>query len=470
MPSTSRGYPYPSGSDDVDIPGDIQALADAVNTDVGTIAATTPSAPVLQTLADAAGDLAVGSAADTFGKLALGTDNYALTVNTGGAGVAKIGWEDPTANPLTSAALALKVDDATVGNLLTANQASLESNATTGWVLLSDCTIAASSAQAKAGTYSLAATYAGAAYGDFYTSASIPVVAGQTYTASVQSRAATTARSVAAGILWFNSGNTYQATTNGTGVTNSASGWTRSLVTAVAPAGAAYARPFFRANSAANLEVHYFDEIGLWEGAGGQWALPGTPITNLGFYTDESVGRRLFQWDANNSRFQQTFGDTGWRGISEWTAANTGLLADVTGVALNPTGADGTTQQGGFLPTAGYAGGIYLRRIGNTVYVRLKGLTVPALSATAGKVIWTTGSVPTGFRMSAGYGVVPMTWTTGEAWSIGAGNASNMLQIYRPTGSGSAAISAASPAETSYQTDVAWPTTLPGTASGSIPA
>ena len=129
MPSTSRGYPYPSGSDDVDIPGDIQALADAVNTDVGTIAATTPSAPVLQTLADAAGDLAVGSAADTFGKLALGTDNYALTVNTGGAGVAKIGWEDPTANPLTSAALALKVDDATVGNLLTANQASLESNA-----------------------------------------------------------------------------------------------------------------------------------------------------------------------------------------------------------------------------------------------------------------------------------------------------------------------------------------------------
>lgn len=32
MPSTSRGYPYPSGSDDVDIPGDMQALAAAVNT------------------------------------------------------------------------------------------------------------------------------------------------------------------------------------------------------------------------------------------------------------------------------------------------------------------------------------------------------------------------------------------------------------------------------------------------------
>ena len=37
MPSTSRGYPYPSGSDDVDIPGDMQALAAAVNTDVGAV-------------------------------------------------------------------------------------------------------------------------------------------------------------------------------------------------------------------------------------------------------------------------------------------------------------------------------------------------------------------------------------------------------------------------------------------------
>lgn len=31
MPNTSKGYPYPSGSDDVDVPGDIQALADAVD-------------------------------------------------------------------------------------------------------------------------------------------------------------------------------------------------------------------------------------------------------------------------------------------------------------------------------------------------------------------------------------------------------------------------------------------------------
>lgn len=36
MPSTVRGYPYPSGTDNADVPGDIQALADAVNGDVNT--------------------------------------------------------------------------------------------------------------------------------------------------------------------------------------------------------------------------------------------------------------------------------------------------------------------------------------------------------------------------------------------------------------------------------------------------
>jgi hypothetical protein len=31
MPNTSKGFPYPAGSDNVDVPGDIQALADAVD-------------------------------------------------------------------------------------------------------------------------------------------------------------------------------------------------------------------------------------------------------------------------------------------------------------------------------------------------------------------------------------------------------------------------------------------------------
>lgn len=54
----------------------MQALANAVNTNVGTVVTNA----VEHSLADAAGDLAVGSAADTFGRLALGTDDSALTV------------------------------------------------------------------------------------------------------------------------------------------------------------------------------------------------------------------------------------------------------------------------------------------------------------------------------------------------------------------------------------------------------
>jgi hypothetical protein len=37
MPTTSRGYPYPTSGDDVDVPGDLLALATAINTDVGAV-------------------------------------------------------------------------------------------------------------------------------------------------------------------------------------------------------------------------------------------------------------------------------------------------------------------------------------------------------------------------------------------------------------------------------------------------
>ena len=68
MPSTSRGYPYPSGSDDVDIPGDMQALAAAVNTDIWRDCGNHRLRAGAANLADAAGDLIVASANDTFAK------------------------------------------------------------------------------------------------------------------------------------------------------------------------------------------------------------------------------------------------------------------------------------------------------------------------------------------------------------------------------------------------------------------
>ena len=435
MPSTSRGYPYPSGSDDVDIPGDIQALADAVNTDVGTIATTTPSAPVLQTLADAAGDLAVGSAADTFGKLALGTDNYALTVNTAGSGVAKVGWEDPTANPLTTAAMALKVNTATVGNLLTANQASIETD-TTGFNNPDGCALARST---TAGTFlvgaaSLAATCSSTTF-SFFTplgASGVPVTPGLTYHAQVSAKAGTNPANLYVAIRFYN-GAASLGDSAGSDMAVTTSAWATLRATFVAPATATHATVFVASGSGGVTasDVYYFDEFGFWQGAGGQWALPGTPITNLGFYTDESVGRRLFQWDANNSRWQQTYSDTGVR--------------DMTGLTLT---------DGWALSTSNY---FTLRRVGNVVSLgtELTGASVTGTNIT---------TIPAGFRPSFG------GWSF--AFAIGASSTARLCEV---TVAGAMVVfdyttSAQHRIHSTWITNDAWPTTLPGTASGAIPA
>ena len=170
--TTSKGFPYPEGPDAVDVAGDIQALAEAVDdmpgvqsytgaeiaalavgekwagrivwnsttgklqvsngstfSDVDTslaLSSTTPAAlgvaavgngttaardnhvhampsasdvgAIANALIDAAGDLIVGSADNTVGRLALGTNGYVLTVDTAGSGVAKVKWAAPPAS------------------------------------------------------------------------------------------------------------------------------------------------------------------------------------------------------------------------------------------------------------------------------------------------------------------------------------------------------------------------------------
>ena len=52
-------------------------------------------------LVDAAGDLLVGSADNTVGRLALGTNGHVLTVDTAGSGVAKVKWAAPASGGLS---------------------------------------------------------------------------------------------------------------------------------------------------------------------------------------------------------------------------------------------------------------------------------------------------------------------------------------------------------------------------------
>jgi hypothetical protein len=51
---------------------------------------------IANALVDAAGDLIVGSADNTVGRLAFGTNGHVLTVYTAGCGVAKVKWAAPS--------------------------------------------------------------------------------------------------------------------------------------------------------------------------------------------------------------------------------------------------------------------------------------------------------------------------------------------------------------------------------------
>ena len=364
--TTSRGYPYPFAADTNNVPADLLALANAINTDVGTVAAA-------------------------------------------------------------------KLDAATVGNLLTVNQASVETDGT-GLYGYQHCSVARTTAVALDGSASLAVT-TGATVSTFFTPSTgnsagsgVSVTAGQTYTGSAFVRSAVTPRTAQAAIYWWTAGGSFISASYGNTVTTTTTGWTRTLSAAVAPATAAKAtvHVIFSCDGTVG-EVHYVDCWGLWQGAGGTWALPGTPIANLGFYTDETVGRRLFQWDANNARFQQTFGDTGLRDV-------TAALGNNAHYTIN--NAD-------------------LRRIGATVEFYCDFTTTAA---------WVAGdnlfAVPSGFQPQVSrYGIVTFYNASSAASLYSGGN----IPLY------GLAVSTTYRARAVWNVTQAWPTTLPGVAIGSIP-
>lgn len=149
-------------------------------------------------------------------------------------------------------------------NLLTANQASLETD-TSGWNGSGgNTTIARSTAQASNGaaSLSLTATAAGSIQARTITTLA-PVNAGRVYTASAEFRAAATARSIRVDIQWLDSSSGVISTTTGTTGTDGTTGWNQASVTATAPANAAYGQVIVNVLSVASAEVHYVDKIAL---------------------------------------------------------------------------------------------------------------------------------------------------------------------------------------------------------------
>ena len=152
-------------------------------------------------------------------------------------------------------------------NALSANQASLETNAT-GWDAVTNCSIAQSAAQYSSGTKSLALT--ATATGDMTASTTsgtaFAVTASRKFSATAEFRSAVTARSCAVGIRFLTSAGATISTTFGTAVTDSSSGWVAATVTATAPVTATKAQVFIKVVTPVTSEVHYIDKIAFHSG------------------------------------------------------------------------------------------------------------------------------------------------------------------------------------------------------------
>ncbi len=160
-----------------------------------------------------------------------------------------------------------------------------------------------------------------------------------------------------------------------------------------------------------------------------------------GAMSDSSVGQREWTWSQTAKAWTQVFGDTGWQTVTSWDAAGT-----VTGFALGA----------GCVPTAGQAGGIYIRRVADDVHLRVSYGTVSG--GTSGAALL-GGVLPSGWRMRswASVNLRPEAVDSGRVW-LSAGNGISVSPSVK-TASGSVALpSDGEPAR--WQTTNSWPTSL----------
>ncbi|UVK62842.1 hypothetical protein SEA_UZUMAKI_20 [Arthrobacter phage Uzumaki] len=141
---------------------------------------------------------------------------------------------------------------------------------------------------------------------------------------------------------------------------------------------------------------------------------------------DQSAGRAIYTWDQLNSREQLIYGDTGWRNVTS-----------LAGVAVA-------------------SGSIFMRRFISSVEIQIDSVT---LSGTPNGTLVTA---PAGFRSSfMGYfGVIHGPTRGSRSLYVG----SNGDMAYNNANAGEVMLN-----RLTWTTTEAWPTSLPGTAYGSIP-
>lgn len=234
------------------------------------------------------------------------------------------------------------VASATVGNLLSSNQATGTDTLsdTTGFYLGSNgSSLASSATYAWQGTRSASYVAGGtaSAYMNLHPNGSpagsmTAVTPGLTYTGVAMLRA-TAADTLRMELWWYNSGGASIGSSTGASITASTSAWTRATVSAAAPAGAAYAQLSVHRQSGTAGSTVYGDGFGLWLGAGGDWQLPGVPIT--GTLSSDAVPKTLY--DANTVLYATTDDTPAALTVGASTVvgrASTGGIAALTGTQL----------------------------------------------------------------------------------------------------------------------------------------
>lgn len=242
-------------------------------------------------------------------------------------------------------------------NMLTDNQATVEDDAS-GYTSPYGATLARSTAQFVSGSSSLAltGTQTNGSYAQSNTAANgIAVTAGKTYTAVAKIRAATTVRSCHVDIIWFNAAGGTVTTSTGGAATNSNSAWTSYTKTVVAPVGAVSAGVIIAIEPVSAIgEVHYVDEIGLWEGNVTTWVPPykGKALINdyapVDFLRDLSGKNRhaLPAASINQPRFRKPNPGTSSKNLLTYNQATAEF--DTTGIA-NSTNCNVTRTTAQFL-------------------------------------------------------------------------------------------------------------------------
>lgn len=183
-------------------------------------------------------------------------------------------------------------------NLLTANQASVETDAT-GWAAITNVNITQTAAQAQSGTKSLSmsSVAGGAMAADTTPITTVPAVPGESYTGRASVRTAVSARNCRVNLKFYTAGSVLiGAAVNGAQVADTAVGWTEIFCTATAPLTTAYVRLEVEVLATGGAaEVHYVDEAQIRHGATHDWVAGGSPETNnekmVTLYSLDSLGQ-----------------------------------------------------------------------------------------------------------------------------------------------------------------------------------